>query len=171
MTANSFSQWFVYTDASYEPSSMTGGLGGVLVNASSEVTAWFGIALDCKTCEQLGPSDKGTIIYELELLAAVVSLILGNGDNDDEPSVHFGDHDGVRFSVIKATSTGVDGELLMEYHLKLETLAGSRTWFARFQQNQTSATFHHVVSFTVCWLTIPMFQQIPEHACQRCWNF
>lgn len=170
MTANSFSQWFVYTDANNEPSSMTGGLGVVLANASSEVTAWFGIALDCKTCEQLGPSDKSTIIYELELLAAVVSLSLWNGDNGDEVSVHFGDNDGVRFSVIKATSTGVDGELLM-YHLKLETLAGSRTWFARFQQKQTSATFHHVVFFTVCWLTIPMFQQIPEYACQQCWSF
>ena len=53
-----------------------GSLGGVLVNASSEVTAWFGIALDCKTREQLGAFDKGTKIYELELLAAVVSLNL-----------------------------------------------------------------------------------------------
>ena len=53
-----------------------GSLGGVLVNASSEVTAWFGIALDGKTREQLGAFDKGTNIYELELLAAVVSLNL-----------------------------------------------------------------------------------------------
>lgn len=130
ITASSFSQWSVYRDSSYEPQPMTGGWGGVLVNASAEVVAWFGIALDCNACERLGASEKGTIIYEVELPAAIISPSLWNGDNGDELTAHFGDSDGVRFSLVKASSTGAVGELLMEYHLKLETLAGSRTWFA-----------------------------------------
>ena len=35
VSSQSFSQWFIYTDASYEPADGTGGLGGVLVNAET----------------------------------------------------------------------------------------------------------------------------------------
>lgn len=123
-----------------------------LVNASAEVVAWFGIALDCNTCERLGAPEKGTIIYELELLAAIVSLSLWNGDNGDELTVHFGDSDGVRFSLVKASSTGAVGELLMEYHLKLETLAGSRTWFARVPTEANISDFPSRGVPHPCWL-------------------
>ena len=131
VSADSFTQWFVYTDASYEPSTKTGGLGGVLVNSDVEVCAWFGIALDAAQCEQLGACDKVTIIYELELLAAVVSLDIWCGCNGDELNVHFGDNDGVQYSLVKASSTGHVGQKLMEFHLKTEAMRGSRTWFAR----------------------------------------
>eukprot|EP00435_Cladocopium_sp_Y103_P041156 s1982_g11.t1 len=131
ISVNSFTQWCIYTDASYEPESMTGGLGGVLVDMQCKVKAWFGISLNESTCKLLGAGEKGTIIYELELLAAVLALSMWHGDNGDGLNVHFGDNDGVRFSLIKAAASGVVGQLLMEYHLKLEALVGSRTWFAR----------------------------------------
>eukprot|EP00435_Cladocopium_sp_Y103_P025849 s3652_g6.t1 len=131
ISVNSFSQWFIYTDASFEPESATGGLGGVLVDSGGAVKFWFGLMLDETTCRLLGAADKGTIIYELELLASILALSLWHGDKGDELNVHFGDNDGVRFSLIKATAAGSVGQLLMEYHLKLEALADSRTWFAR----------------------------------------
>eukprot|EP00435_Cladocopium_sp_Y103_P030339 s465_g7.t1 len=131
ISVQSFSQWFIYTDASYEPETKTGGLGGVLVDFSGQVKSWFGLTLSEKVCKLLGADDKGTIIYELELLASILALSLWHGDNGDEMNVHFGDNDGVRFSLIKATAAGTIGQRLMEYHLKLEALAGSRTWFAR----------------------------------------
>eukprot|EP00435_Cladocopium_sp_Y103_P038332 s3870_g10.t1 len=131
ISVNSFTQWFLYTDASFEPETGTGGLGGVIVDAHGNVKHWFGIALDVEICTLLGAKTKGTIIYELELLAAVLSLSLWHGDKGDELNVHFGDNDGVRFSLIKATAAGEIGQLLMEYHLRLEAIADSRTWFAR----------------------------------------
>eukprot|EP00435_Cladocopium_sp_Y103_P074949 s4_g52.t1 len=126
ISVNSFSQWFIYTDASFEPESATGSLGGVLVDAHGKVKFWFGLMLDADTCRLLGAGEKGAIIYELELLASILALSLWHGDKGDELNVHFGDNDGVRFSLIKATAAGTVGQLLMEYHLRLEALAGSR---------------------------------------------
>ena len=131
VSANSFSQWFIFSDACFEPSLGTGGLGGVLVNAEAQVCAWFGIPLDAAVCVSLGSHEKTTIIYELELLAAVMSLTLWSGTHGDELNVHFGDTDGVRFFLVKATAAGSVGQKLMAYHVKQEALKGSRTWFAR----------------------------------------
>ena len=131
VSANSFSQWFIFSDACFEPSLGTGGLGGVLVSAEAQVCAWFGIPLDAAVCVSFGSHEKTTIIYELELLAAVISLNLWSGTHGDELNVHFGDNDGVRFSLVKATAAGSVGQKLMAYHVKQEALKGSRTWFAR----------------------------------------
>eukprot|EP00435_Cladocopium_sp_Y103_P033807 s3386_g8.t1 len=76
VSASECRQWFVYTDASYEPESFTGGLGGVLVNDEVEVVAWFGICLDEHACTMMGAKEKGTIIYDLEMLATVLATIL-----------------------------------------------------------------------------------------------
>eukprot|EP00435_Cladocopium_sp_Y103_P005114 s4349_g1.t1 len=43
-------QWFIYTDASYEPETFIAGLRGVLVNGAVEVVAWFGICMDEAAC-------------------------------------------------------------------------------------------------------------------------
>ena len=131
VSATNFSQWFIYSDASFEPSEGTGGLGGVVVNAETQVGAWFGFPLDAPTCAKLGSQEKVTVIYELELLAAVIALNSWSGCHGDELNVHFGDSEGVRFSLVKASATGLVGQGLMAYHLKLEALKGLRTWFAR----------------------------------------
>eukprot|EP00435_Cladocopium_sp_Y103_P065769 s873_g27.t1 len=131
ISANSFSQWFLYTDASFEPEPATGGLGGVLIDAFGKVKYWFGLILNEDTCRLLGAGEKRTIIYELELFASILALSLWHGDKGDELNVHFGDNGGVRFSLIKAAACGEVGQRLMEYHLRLEALSGSRTWFAR----------------------------------------
>ena len=125
VAVDSFTQLFVYTDASFEPSAGCGGLGAVLVDAKSHVLAWFGVALDSETCASMGAQQKGTIIYELELLAAVLALQLWSFGDGDDLVVHFGDIEGVRFA------SGNFGEFLMEHFLKLEALPGTRTWFAR----------------------------------------
>ena len=94
VSAKNFAQWFIYTDASYEPADGSGGLGGVLVNAECKVVAWFGFPLTTAQCELLGSRDKTTRIYELELLAAVIALFLWSSRQGDEFLVHFGDNDG-----------------------------------------------------------------------------
>ena len=125
------SRWFIYTDASYEPSDGTAGLGGVLVNAEAQVVAWFGFPLTAEMCIPFGSKNKVTIIYEFELLAAVIALALWSGQQGDEFLVHFGDNDGVRFSLVKASAAGTIAQKLVAFHLELEALSGSRTSFAR----------------------------------------
>ena len=47
-------KWFVYTDASYEPETLTGGLGGVLLDSAGKLVSWFGLALASDMCKSLG---------------------------------------------------------------------------------------------------------------------
>eukprot|EP00435_Cladocopium_sp_Y103_P032581 s1136_g8.t1 len=124
-------QWFIYTDASYEPETCTGGLGGVLVNGEAEIVAWFGVCMDEAACCLLGAKDKGTIIYEMEMLSAVVATALWCDDETEDVHVIFGDNDSVRFSLIRASATGSVGQSLLEFQLKLEAKSGLRTWYAR----------------------------------------
>ena len=68
VTANMVHTYCIYTDASYEAGTQTGGLGGVFVNGAGNVLAWFGIKLDSPICYRLGSSAKGTIIMNLNYL-------------------------------------------------------------------------------------------------------
>ena len=52
-------------------------------------------------------------------------------DSCNDFHVHFGDNDGVRFSLIRACGAGHVAQSLMGYYLALETKKCSRTWFAR----------------------------------------
>jgi len=131
VTALRLKQWYIYTDASFEAGSCTGGLGGVLVNEDAVVCAWFGIQLDTETCVQLGAQQKGTIIYELELFATVLGTRLWCSPEEEALHVIFGDNDGVRFSLIRATASGGHSQALMELQLRVEADCGLRTWYAR----------------------------------------
>eukprot|EP00435_Cladocopium_sp_Y103_P058226 s2737_g20.t1 len=131
VSASACQQWFLFTDASFEPESFSGGLGGVLVNEVSEVVEWFGIHLNEDVCTLLGAKEKGTIIYELEMLATVLATSLWCGDETENVHVIFGDNDSVRFSLIRACATGRIASGLIEYQLKQEARNGLRTWYAR----------------------------------------
>ena len=131
ITAGSFQQWFIYTDANFGAEERCGGLGGVLIDINCHVVSWFGLALDQEVCVSLGALEKGTIIYELELLAAVLATDLWYDDNCNDFHVHYGDNDGVRFSLIRACGTGNVAQCPMQYYVKLETRKCSQTWFAR----------------------------------------
>jgi hypothetical protein len=131
VTAEPHKQWYIYTDASFESGESAGCLGGVLVNEAGNVCSWFSVIVDCDMCALLGAGDKGTIIYELELLATVVATDLWYEDHCTDFHVHFGDNDGVRFSLIRACGAGEIAQNLMGYYLRLESKKCSRTWFAR----------------------------------------
>ena len=131
VTSGNAKQWCIFTDASFEQSVGTGGIGGVLVDSASKVQQWFGIYLDEHVCKLFGSDDKGTIIYELELLAAVLATSLWCADCSDDMHVHFGDNDSVRFSLVRACASGDVAQRLMQYNLQLEAKSGTRLWFAR----------------------------------------
>jgi len=52
-------------------------------------------------------------------------------EDDEALHVIFGDNDGVRFSLIRASAAGDHGQALMQYQLRLEADCGLRTWYAR----------------------------------------
>ena len=83
------SVWYVFSDASYEPESGTGGLGSVLYNQSGELESWFGSQLDVSICKRFGAGEKDTIIYELEFLAVVVAATLWDAYLTEQLQIFF----------------------------------------------------------------------------------
>ena len=74
VTARPLTEWFLYCDAAYEPETKSGGLGAVLCDNFGSCVAWFGIPLDKDAGAVFGADKKHTIIYELELCAAVLAM-------------------------------------------------------------------------------------------------
>ena len=131
VTADLDRQWFIYTDAAYEPESQTGGLGVVLVEDSGSVAGWFGIPLTAEQCERFGSKLKESIIYELELVAGVVGLSFWCQAGFGILHTWFGDNDSVRFSFIRASGTGPIATLLVGYYMRKEAIQSAVVWFAR----------------------------------------
>ena len=90
-------QWFVFTDAAFEPELLRGGLGAAIFNNLGERVSWFGLPLDEQQCRQFGAGDKQTIIYELELAAAVLALDFWADRMKNGLQVCYGDNDGCVF--------------------------------------------------------------------------
>ena len=127
----SMEKWFIFTDASYEPEMQPGGLGGVLVDSSGCLVTWFGLELGPTSCLSLGGARKDTLIYELELLAAVLSLHLWCKSGESNIHVWFGDKDSVRYALIKASGSGSVAIAMLKFHLVDEAPRNSLVWFAR----------------------------------------
>lgn len=85
--------------------SETGGLGGAFLNKKGKLVSWFGLKLESDFRKLLGSWNKDTLIYELELCAAVlfINLWCRGGYN---LHVSFGDNESVRCALIKASRTG-----------------------------------------------------------------
>ena len=131
VNSETLDQFFLFTDAAYEPDTQTGGMGAVLVNSYGTCVAWFGIFLDTVICGLFGAQDKDTIIYELEMLAAVFSICFWQGLVTDSYTVCCGDNEAVRFAPIKGAAQGVVGQTLMRELLSFETHHPTNLWFAR----------------------------------------
>ena len=65
--------------------------------------------LSPEVCETLGPKEKETIIYELELLAACVALDIWSDILSASYPIRYGDNDNVHFALIRGTGRGLRG--------------------------------------------------------------
>ena len=79
----------------------------------------------------LGSTNKKTIIYELELVAAVFAMEFLRASITGGLQIWFGDNDAVRHALIKGTGMGHGASVLMERHLANEFLGNWLTWYAR----------------------------------------
>ena len=83
-----------------------GGVGGVLVSSAGRSIAWFGFQLDPDTCKRFGAADKETIIYELEMCAAVLALVHWRAGLQDTLPVSLIDNDAAHYSFICGSARG-----------------------------------------------------------------
>ena len=134
-------EWFLLTDASYEQSSNTGGLGAVLIDCSGCVVAWYGYNLDREGCRIFGSDSKQTIIYELELLAGVTALSHWCEKISSGMQVLFLDNEAARYSLIRGTAEGPIAACLLRRHLELECSLSLNTWFARVSSESNLSDF------------------------------
>ena len=128
ISAKALETWSIYTDASYEPGMQTGGLGGALVDPSGNVASGFGMQLDSYS---FGSSTKGTIIYELEMLAEIIGMALWCDGSKEKAYLCFSDNDGVKFSLIRGTANGEAGVTLLRFNLECKNACDITVWFAR----------------------------------------
>ena len=94
-------------------------------------TKTYCLGMSCQHARNPGCFNKENIIYELELLAAVLAYSVWSGVSKSHMITWFGDNDSVRFSLIRGTGTGSWGESLMEFHFKNEVDLNALSWFAR----------------------------------------
>ena len=131
VSGQAWKHWFVYSDASYEQSQKTGGLGAVLVNSQGQCVSWFGVKLGIETCETSGSKAKKTIIYELEMAAAVLATFVWKNELANSLISFYGDNDSVRFAFVRASAIGVWAQGLLAFYLKQECDSNTRSWFSR----------------------------------------
>ncbi len=122
-------KYIIYTDASFEHNE--GGIGGVLIDPSGCVVSWFSHRLSKDVCKLFGSDQKETIIYELELVAAVFALTIWGDLIRHHCVVLFIDNEGVRFTMIKASAKGGAALKLVKYYISLESDLALCMWCAR----------------------------------------
>ena len=106
----------------YEPETESGGLGGVLLDERGRLVSWYGTEVDKEFHKVLGSAAKDSLIYELELLAGVLSLHLWCNHVDHNIHVWFGDNDS---ALIKAFGTGAIATALLKFHFTDEAKRNS----------------------------------------------
>ena len=131
VSAKAVQQWFVFSDAAYEPELKEGGIGAAIFNESCECVGWFGFPLQSSVCQLFGSDVKQTIIYELELAASILALDFWSDKMKDGLQICFGDNDSARFSLIKGACLSSHASALMRYHLEREASNNLCTWYAR----------------------------------------
>ena len=95
---------FLFTDARFETSTFTGGIGAVLVNNQGEVVQWFSHMLDKDNCCKLAASDKEQIITELEAVGVLAAIHQWKSWLCNKHMVCFLDNEGARGAILRGRS-------------------------------------------------------------------
>ena len=98
---------------------------------NANLCSWFGIEVSRSTSISLGAEQRQSLIYELELAAAVIAMKLWGCDGSDHLHVCYGDNDSVRYSLIRAFAIGEAALAFKACHLEWDANANCTTWFAR----------------------------------------
>ena len=83
--------------------------------------------LEARDAGSLGAEHKQSLMYELELAAAVFAMKLWGCDGSDSLFVCYGDNDSVRYSLIRAVASSEVALAFMACHLEWEANASCAT--------------------------------------------
>ena len=127
------SPMFLFTDASFSPenSDWPCGLGGVLIDQEGRQVSAFSCVLDFETLEVLGYPQKSTVIFEAELLALLVGLMIWKKKLRHKPCVCYVDNNATRDVPIAGKARTQPGLALVTELLQLEDEVGLNSWYAR----------------------------------------
>lgn len=103
VSAKAVQQWFIFSDAAYEPELRTGGIGAALFNDACECVGWFRFPLNQQHCMLFGGGVKQNINYELELAASILALDFWADKMKNGLQICYGDNDSARYSLIRGS--------------------------------------------------------------------
>ena len=125
--------WYVFTDASYDPSSSTWpcGVGGIILNAKGELVAAFSALVPKSMRVLLGETVKDTIIFEAEVVALICAMRQWRGLLSCKPTLFFVDNNAARDIAISGNARSPIANKLLDMLLLDEYSAEILAWFQR----------------------------------------
>lgn len=133
--------FFVFTDASFSPEDEEWpcGIGGVLVNNHGEQISAFSLSLLPTEMLALGYPEKSTVIFEAELLALLVALIVWRKQLRHRPCVAYIDNNSTRDVSISGSARTEPGKSLVAQLLAAEDAGCILAWYTRVPSSSNIA--------------------------------
>ena len=123
--------FFMFTDASFASDSKTGGLGGVLLDATGRVLSWFGYELDEAFCSSVMVEGQEQVIGELETQAVLAGFKLWHSYFSSMHVVSFIDNEAARICILKGYSKNTTISQMAHAVSLLEEECCCFPWYAR----------------------------------------
>lgn len=129
----SSSNWFIFTDACFEPNhpSWRCGLGGILVDSGGQPIQYFSLCLSDEQISDLGGDIKKTIIFEAEMIAVILAIKTWKEIIRNSMLVAFIDNNSARDIAISASGRSDSAMALIEILLRSEESGAFYPWYAR----------------------------------------
>ena len=123
----------IITDACYERDARDRvcGIGGVLVDATSDLRLFFSCQLDEEQRRVLGEPNKKQIIFEAESLCAVLAYKLWAEFISDKKSFLYVDNEGTKFSLIRGKSDNSVVDAIAQVFAEIEVTTNTLCWISR----------------------------------------
>lgn len=133
--------FLVFTDASFNPDDEAWpcGLGGVLVDNRGCQLSSFSVSLLPTDLLALGYPEKSTVIFEAELLALLVALIVWRKQLRQRPCVAYIDNNSTRDVSISGSARTEPGRSLVAQLLEAEDVGGILAWYTRVPSSSNIA--------------------------------
>ena len=123
--------FFVFTDAHFDMTNFTGGLGAVLVDNQGRVVQWFSHMLEKDKCKQLAQDDAEQIITELEALGVLAAIHQWRLLLRQKHLVCFLDNEGARGAILKGRSSNALLNSISHQVCEAEDVNCIYSWYAR----------------------------------------
>ena len=135
---------YLFTDAAYEgfPGSQRCGMGGILFDSSGRPLKYFSLELARSQRESLGEGRASTIIFEAELRAAILAMVLWKGELCGRPVVCYVDNNSARDVLISGVARNRVAVALTKLYLTVESLSRCFPWFTRVPSPSNCADPH-----------------------------